>query len=151
MSINHLLTDPELDINVKSLKVNNITVGPPVTGRYDALITSNNTGLSTTNGFVYYNIIGDQMHIALSRNIVVGTTTHSIEFDLPLPTGGYNYPVALTGVQAQGYLHANTTLLLGGCAMNATATGVTFVVNNDTLLPVISGTGFLNCSFVVRV
>ena len=91
------------------------------------------------------------MHIALSRIIVVGTTTHSIEFDLTLPTGGYNYPVALTGVQGQGYLHANTTLLLGGAAMNSTATGITFVVNNDAALPVITGSGFLNCSFVVRV
>ena len=149
MSINHF-TNPELDINVKSLKVNNISLAPPVTGRYDAVITSNNAGLSSTNGFVYYNIIGDQMHVSLSRIIVVGTTTHSIEFNLPLPAG-YNYPVALTGVQGQGYLHSNTTLLLAGAAMNNTATGITFVVNNDSLLAAITGSGFLNCSFVVRV
>jgi hypothetical protein len=149
MSINHF-TDPELDINVKSLKINNITLSQPVTGRYDALITSNNPGLSTTNGFVYYNIIGDQMHISLSRIVVVGTTSHSIEFNLPLPPG-YNYPVALTGVQGQGYLHSNTTLLLTGSAMDNTAIGVTFVVTNDSALPAISGSAFLNCSFVVRV
>ena len=150
MSINHF-SNPELDIEVKSIKVNGVTLAPPVTGRYDAVITSNNTGLSSTNGFVYYNIIGDQMHISLSRNIVVGTTAHDIQFNMQLPPG-YNYPVANTGIQGQGYLHSNTTLLLTGSAMNATiAENITFLVNNDSLLPAISGTGILNCSFVVRV
>ena len=69
MSINHILT-PDLNIDCKSLKINGVPI-INTSGKYDAVITSNNVGMNFLNGFFYWQKIGDQMRISCSRTIKV--------------------------------------------------------------------------------
>lgn len=162
MSLNKLTTSSDYlekqylnigcnDIKCTSLEIGGTPIVPtniPVSGKYDATMTANVAGTSMTNGWVYWEAIGNQLKLTFSRIVVIANNTSSIIFTIDLPAGYTSVPVlAVAGVAYVGDGIRELHMTVSSVYATGDKFNVICVGQNTLNL----GTNYLNGSFVVEI
>lgn len=163
MSLNKLTSSADylqkqfLNIGANDIKCTSLSVGgtpitpstPPVEGKYDATIVISVAGSNPINGWVYYQKIGNQLKLNLSRLFILGTNSAAITFTMDLPAG-YTSTSPTTVMGSVGYSTDGTHIaaILQG---STDATGTKLVITTSSGQPLSAGNCYFNGSFVVEV
>ena len=163
MSLNKLTTSTDylqkqfLNIGCNDIKCSTLSVaGTPITpathpveGKYNAPIAISVAGSDDLDGWVYYEEIGNQLKLSLSRLFTLGANSTAITFTMDLPTG-YTSTSPNTVMASVGYATDGTHIaaILQG---STDATGTKLVITTSAGQPLSAGNCYFNGSFVVEV
>lgn len=162
MSLNKLTTSSDYlkkqylnigcnDIKCSSLEIGGTPVNPSnvvSSGKYDATMVASVAGTSTTNGWVYWFAVGNQLRFTFSRIIQLTANPSSINFTIDLPTeytAVPNISGSGTAYITDGARQCDMTV----SGVDATGAKITiYLVGQNTLTP---GTTYLNGSLIVEI
>jgi hypothetical protein len=163
MSLNKLTTSTDYlqkqflnigcnDIQCSTLSVGGTPITPsthPVEGKYNAPIAISVAGSDDLDGWVYYEEIGNQLKLSLSRLFILGANSAAFTLTMDLPTG-YTSTAPSTVMSSVGYATDGTHIaaILQG---STDATGTKLVITTSAGQPLSAGTCYFNGGFVVEI
>ena len=146
-----------LNVGGNDIKCTTLSVGgtpitpatPPVEGKYDATIVISVAGSNPINGWVYYEEVGNQLKLNLSRLFILGTNAAAITFTMDLPAG-YTSTSPTTVMASVGYA-TDGTHIAAIMQSSTDATGTKLVITTSAGQPLAAGSCYFSGSFVVEI
>lgn len=136
------------DIKCSTLEVGGVELGK--SGKYNPTVTINIPGSTVTPGFIYYNVVGKQLHLTFSRIIILGANSNNFTLVVPLPTGITAIPSLSAGGVASANDLTNSAVLGNLPAVNGTGTSVAFEFRSGVALNA-GGNSYVNIHAVVEL
>jgi len=99
------------DLKCSTLEVAGVELGK--SGKYNPTVTINVGGSTVTPGFIYYNVVGKQLHLTFSRIIILGANSNNFVVTVPLPTGITATPSLAVAAVASASDLTNTAVIAG--------------------------------------
>ena len=146
-----------LNVGANDIKCTTLSVGgtpitpatPPVEGKYDATIVISVAGSNPINGWVYYEEVGNQLKLNLSRLFILGANSAAFTLTMDLPAG-YTSTSPTTAMAGVGYATDGTHV--GAIMQSSTdATGTKLVITTSAGQPLAAGSCYFSGSFVVEI
>ena len=149
MSLNHLTGKPDVELNVKSLKIDNVPVTPGGGGgpsESGGSFTPNYTfpaGVTLGSGSEYYTQVGDEVRVYINRTINLTTPVNYcfLQFDLPVTTA--TTPTERWGT---GLFRIGSTLFTGTGGAITGRLSLTFTATDNA-----AGSGVCNAMITYRL
>ena len=136
------------DIKCSSLEVAGVELGR--SGKYNPTVTINVGGSTVTPGFIYYNVVGKQLHLTFSRIIILGANSNNFVVTVPLPSGITGTPsIGVAGVCTASDL-TNVAVLGNLPATDGTGNNLTLEFRSGVALNA-GGNSYVNVNAVVEL
>ena len=136
------------DIKCYSLEVAGVQLGK--SGKYSPIVTINVGGSTVTPGFIYYNVVGKQLHLTFSRIIILGANSNNFVITVGLPAGIPATPsIGVAGVCTATDL-TNVAVLGNLPATDGTGTNLTLEFRSGIALSA-GGNSYVNVHAVVEL